>query len=1202
MRNLKKFLALVLAMMMVFSLMVTVNAASYADVTDSNKYIEAIKVLSGIKVFTGYEDGTFHPDREITRGEVAAVIYRAVTGDVENKNVNNYKDYNFFKDVKSTDWFAPYVNFCHIHELVKGRGDGRFDPYAYVTGHEVLAMILRGVGYGQRHEFEGSNWRINVASRAQLLGITATTGEILLGEYANRDVVAELIFRTITRVPQVTYTPALDYNDKRDTLVQGSTIVYNPDLAWQVFGLTNYGPGYSTDKWGAEPSYVTWYTVREARHTGANLYTEPSATYVADGVNEIVETPLEKVLDEHKPITECDVADALGLRDQDDPVTIAAGFIDGNRVPLSRTISEAVNGTITSDDELPNLIEPMDVENYIGAQGRWTRVYKTADGNPWIAEVNVWLAKVMDVEEQSDPDDNGHYSHRVITLEVYKSVTAPGDTMDTSNTIKLSTYDDEGTYHLGDYLLVYLCETDTAAGVPVYRTFEHDERDLDIDANITNPNPLRGNLSSEIVSRAQVLAVGSLEDYEDGERPAPDTTTVGDKDPLKDSDKYYLNHRDESRVYTVLGDGHGNVIGLGTSSNWAVIESITFIHVGLRGNYAVADLMTLDGTRIPDARIAYINGEKANNVNDDVPDEDDVLAGQVSDDPENNTAYYGHLFSWAYDEETDTYSINSHEEYGKPADGPEFYDVKNGSVVSGQGQVWDSDGTTVVAMGTTDTIYLVKQDDGTYKHYTNKNVPNISRADICVMMDEDGEYASVVVIDGTSANNTFVALVLTGSAASGSSKLGERHQVWKLGEKSPTTVYDDGLGDAWSSGRWDGTNLDDTKSATHGWFCVDTTTQSGGKKIMAAGNSGAALTDTNIIYKAPGLYEFTVTEKGVIVEMTKIAIGLVGDVNNDGTPDAGTNAGAALATAKNDAQTQIYGLFQVATDLKKGSFTAYKIDSGDLAADTSAEVNFNMDNGYTLLALDNYTTPTKVQGGIKDKHIVKDLIVLVAYTEVGTKNPQNKVQAVYIIGEAAGAPVTPPGGGSTTGTGAAPTVAGTADAYGNVTVTAADDSDPLAVRTAVLAALEAAGYTDVTVTNKSSVTNAWDAYDYTAKKGTTTLPIAVTFNMYYKVTVTTVAGSTGATVTSTTPNALYLNENGKDASGKNVFTIDVVGTTMPTDDSKTPTAAFSSGPDNTLTAAYASCEATKNVITLTVGTKTTTGISAGKTITITLVK
>ena len=85
MRNLKKFLALILAMVMAFSMMMTANAAhvgtQYSDEADvTPAFSEAVEVLTGMGVFQG-DNNSFRPASNITRAEVAAIIYRLATGD-----------------------------------------------------------------------------------------------------------------------------------------------------------------------------------------------------------------------------------------------------------------------------------------------------------------------------------------------------------------------------------------------------------------------------------------------------------------------------------------------------------------------------------------------------------------------------------------------------------------------------------------------------------------------------------------------------------------------------------------------------------------------------------------------------------------------------------------------------------------------------------------------------------------------------------------------------------------------------------------------------------------------------------------------------------------------------------------------------------------------------------------------------------------
>ena len=80
MRNLKKILALVLALVMSLSLMATASAADFTDAGSVNDtYALAAKVLNGVEVFRGYEDGSFKPQNNITRAEVAAIVYRIAT-------------------------------------------------------------------------------------------------------------------------------------------------------------------------------------------------------------------------------------------------------------------------------------------------------------------------------------------------------------------------------------------------------------------------------------------------------------------------------------------------------------------------------------------------------------------------------------------------------------------------------------------------------------------------------------------------------------------------------------------------------------------------------------------------------------------------------------------------------------------------------------------------------------------------------------------------------------------------------------------------------------------------------------------------------------------------------------------------------------------------------------------------------------------
>ena len=220
MRNLKKILALVLALVMSLSLMATAGAADFSDKDQiSDKYSDAVTVLNGLEVFKGYDNGArFEPQGDITRAEVAAIIYRIATGDVTDTQKDIYSTWGLFTDVADGSWYAGYVNYCANAGYIKGRGNKIFDPNGKVTGYEALAMILRAIGYDKNNEFSGSNWQVNTASIAKQRGITNNITDTLLGQAATREVVAEILFQAIL-VPTVTFnTATISYTNNATSL------------------------------------------------------------------------------------------------------------------------------------------------------------------------------------------------------------------------------------------------------------------------------------------------------------------------------------------------------------------------------------------------------------------------------------------------------------------------------------------------------------------------------------------------------------------------------------------------------------------------------------------------------------------------------------------------------------------------------------------------------------------------------------------------------------------------------------------------------------------------------------------------------------------------------------------------------------------------------------------------------------------------
>ena len=110
--------------------------ASFPDVDSDAWFNKYIGYLEDKDVLSGYEDGTFRPMDTITRGEICAVIARAQRYDLISYN-------GIFTDVTENDWAKDYIETLADKNIVSGYEDGTFGPYSPLTRAEAVAIINR---------------------------------------------------------------------------------------------------------------------------------------------------------------------------------------------------------------------------------------------------------------------------------------------------------------------------------------------------------------------------------------------------------------------------------------------------------------------------------------------------------------------------------------------------------------------------------------------------------------------------------------------------------------------------------------------------------------------------------------------------------------------------------------------------------------------------------------------------------------------------------------------------------------------------------------------------------------------------------------------------------------------------------------------------------------------------------------------------
>ena len=184
----KKVLSLVLVIAMVLSSFSFAFAANFEDV--EGDYEEAVNVLTALGVVTGYEDGTFRPERIVTRAEMAKLIVEILGyGDLVAGSASNFAD-------TQGHWADPWIALAAGRGLVIGTGDGNFTPDRQVSYDEAITMVVRALGYtDDSNELKGMTWPTNFKVKASELDLL--DGVKTLAGGADRGGVAQLLFNAL---------------------------------------------------------------------------------------------------------------------------------------------------------------------------------------------------------------------------------------------------------------------------------------------------------------------------------------------------------------------------------------------------------------------------------------------------------------------------------------------------------------------------------------------------------------------------------------------------------------------------------------------------------------------------------------------------------------------------------------------------------------------------------------------------------------------------------------------------------------------------------------------------------------------------------------------------------------------------------------------------------------------------------------------
>ena len=611
MKNLKKVLALVLAVVMIMGVVSVASAKTYkdADAEAFKNYADAIDALSSLKILDGFEDETFKADGTLTRAQAAkivAIVHNAATnGRIQSDIADLYSNaQNPFVDC-NTSWALPYINYCRITGLADGMTATTYAPKRELTGVQWLKLMLTTLNFDTAKEgYTGTGWDINVLNRANEIGLTAgledgwkAIAPIKRGE------AAQVLYNALTAY-------LVEYGQKvKNTVVNttgaGKLYYTGSFISNEQVAKSGYTLGAkmgitierATDKFrrpGYAWSYGSWSAFYMDKPLNSYTTAVTACTILKNdiGIGETSKTPVA--------LNGYYKADTTG----DTKASVLK--VDGKTVANTALNYFAVDGFKFTDVTLvhdrnkacQNIGGTKWTNAQFGGQGDLTQVFKTEDGYV-ITVIHTFLAEVKSVTK------NNKYSHATpesATVNVWmqnaKEAAAfnndppytPYEPNPETAQVKAVTNVD---YAVGTKVLVNLTlKKDEATNYTYYYSWG-DGKDSAAATIVAAADSKTGKLTG--ASNAAYAESVSI----DGTKyPGACRFVLGEDDAMK-----FANY---GKNFTFYFDTYGNVIGCTeptTAASYVVMNKIYAEHTG--GDFVIkADLYDLDGKKIEAATIA----------------------------------------------------------------------------------------------------------------------------------------------------------------------------------------------------------------------------------------------------------------------------------------------------------------------------------------------------------------------------------------------------------------------------------------------------------------------------------------------------------------------------------------------------------------------------------------------------------------------
>jgi PKD repeat protein len=119
--------------------------ATFSDVPASFWAYDQVEYCAANNIVTGYGDGTYRPNLDVTRGQMAVFIARSIANPTGEGGLLGYEPPGqpTFPDVPAHDWSYKYVEYLVAEDIVRGYPNGFYRPEEVVTRDQMAVYIAK---------------------------------------------------------------------------------------------------------------------------------------------------------------------------------------------------------------------------------------------------------------------------------------------------------------------------------------------------------------------------------------------------------------------------------------------------------------------------------------------------------------------------------------------------------------------------------------------------------------------------------------------------------------------------------------------------------------------------------------------------------------------------------------------------------------------------------------------------------------------------------------------------------------------------------------------------------------------------------------------------------------------------------------------------------------------------------------------------